>query len=123
MNLHGLAAGIGAVNPSLTATIKTANGYTTAADGTTTPIYTTATGPVQVQALTGKDLQHLNNLNIQGVSRKAYCYGNVNGVVRASSKGGDLLTLADGTVWKVANVFESWPDWSAVGLAQQVVGQ
>lgn len=123
MNLHGLAAGIGAVNPSLTATIKTATGYTTAADGTTAPIYTTATGPVQVQALSGKDLQHLNALNIQGVSRKAYCYGNVNGVIRASSKGGDLLTLADGTVWKVATVFESWPDWSAVGLTQQVVGQ
>jgi len=123
VNLHGLASGIQAVNPSILATFRTANGYTTGADGTTTPIYTTATGPVQVQALTGKDLQHLNNLNIQGVSRKGYCYGNVNGVVRASSKGGDTITLADGTLWKVATVFESWPDWSAVGLALQVVGQ
>ena len=72
------------------------------------------------QALAAKDIQHLNGLNIQGVTRKAYCYGAVNGVVRASSKGGDLLTLPDGTIWLVAVVFESWPDWSAVGLTQQV---
>ena len=120
MNLHGLAStATGAVYPPVLATIKTATGYTTAADGKQTPTYTTASGLVSIQALAGRDLQHLNGLNIQGVTRKAYCYGNVNGIIRASSKGGDLLALPDGTVWKVVLVFETWSDWSAVGLSQQ----
>ena len=120
MNIHGLASCCtGAVNPSVVATIKTSTGATTNADGSQTPTYTTATGMVNVQALAAKDIQHLNGLNIQGVTRKAYCYGNVNGIIRASGKGGDVLTLPDGTIWKVGNVFESWPDWSAVGLIEQ----
>ena len=122
MNLHGLASGcIGAVNPPVVATIQTSTGSTPSPDGSgkRIPTFATATGLVNVQALSGKDLQHLNGLDIQGVTRKAYCYGAINGVVRASNKGGDKLTLADGTIWKVATVFESWPDWSAVGLSQQ----
>jgi hypothetical protein len=121
MNLHGLASNCtGAVNPSVVATIRTSTGSTPQADGSLVPTYATATGLVNVQGLSGKDIQHLNGLNIQGVTRKAYCRGDVNGVVRASGQGGDLLTLPDGTIWLVATVFESWPDWSAVGLAQQV---
>jgi hypothetical protein len=121
MNLHGLASSCtGAVNPDVEATIKTSTGSTPNPDGTLTPTYATATGLVNIQALAAKDIQHLNGLNYQGVEKKAYCYGAVNGIVRASNKGGDLLTLLDGTIWLVGPVFESWPDWSAVGLTQQV---
>jgi hypothetical protein len=120
MNLHGLASScIGAVNPDVEATIKTSTGNTPNPDGTLTPTYATATGLVNIQALSGKDLQHLNGLGIQGVTRKAYVRGAINGIVRASQQGGDLLTLPDGTIWLVTIVFESWPDWSAVGLTQQ----
>jgi len=121
MNLHGLASNCaGAVNPSVVATIRTSTGSTPQADGSLVPTYATATGLVNVQGLSGKDIQHLNGLNIQGVTRKAYVKGDLNGVVRASGQGGDLLTLPDGTIWLVATVFESWPDWSAVGLIQQL---
>jgi hypothetical protein len=121
MNLHGLASSCtGAVNPSVVATIRISTGSTPQPDGSLLPTYAPATGMVNVQALSGKDLQHLNGLGIQGVTRKAYCRGDINGVVRASGSGGDLLTLPDGTIWLVATVFESWPDWSAVGLIQQL---
>ena len=120
MNLHGLASScIGAVNPSVQATIRTSTGSTPNPDGTLTPTYATATGLVNVQPLSGRDLQHLSGLNIQGVTRKAYIRGAINGLVRASNQGGDLLTLPDGTIWLVTTVFETWPDWSAVGLTQQ----
>lgn len=123
MNVHGLALGAtGAVNPPVLATIQTSTGSTTNADGTQTPVYTTASGLVQVQGLSGRDIQHLNGLNIQGVTRKAYCFGDVNGIIRASGKGGDVLTLLDGSIWKVGVVFESWTTWSAVGLIQQANG-
>jgi hypothetical protein len=120
MNLHGLAAGTRAVTPAVVATIQTSTGYSTAADGTQAATYATASGPVDVQALSGKDIAHLNGQNIQGVERKAYCYGAVNGIIRTSGKGGDRLIFPDGTIWLVVNVFETWPDWSAVGLTQQV---
>ncbi len=120
MNLHGLASpAVGAVNPPVLATIQTSTGSTVATDGSVTPTFTTANGLVNVQALSGKDIQHLNGLNVQGVTRKAYCYGTVNGIIRASGKGGDKITMPDGTIWKVGTVFETWPDWSAVGLIQQ----
>ena len=121
MNLHGLALGAtGAVNPAVLTTIKSSTGSTPNPDGTRTPTYSTATGLVDVQALSGRDLVHLNGLNIQGVTRKAYCFGDVNGVIRATGAGGDLLVLPDASIWLVRLVFETWPDWSAVGLSQQV---
>ena len=82
--------------------------------------FRTAEGLVGIQALAAKDIQHLNGLQLQGVTRKGYCYGAINAIVRASGKGGDLITCPDGTVWLVRNVFESWPGWTAVGLTQQV---
>jgi len=121
MNVHGLASCCtGAVHPPVLATIRTSTGATGLPSGKRVPTYTTTTGPVSIQALAGKDIQHLNGLGLQGVTRKAYCYGAVNGIIRASGQGGDLLTLPDGTIWKVATVFETWPDWCAVGLSQQV---
>lgn len=113
------------VNPNLTIDLLRSDGYTTAANGKQAPAFLTLSGAAQVQGLAAKDLQHMNNLNIQGVLRKVYLYGNWMGVVRSDAKGGDVLVFPQAPgmpdqQWKVVTVFETWPDWCAVGVVLQV---
>lgn len=121
MNLHGLvASAISVVNPRVTAVLEISNGSTPTPDGRRIPCYLDP-WPVeaQVQALGYKDIQQVSSLNLQGVRRKIYFYGDVNGLVRVSQQGGDLVTLPDGTVWLVAMVLEQWPDWCSVAVTLQ----
>ncbi len=115
MNLHAIVRGaITTVNPDVVATYRRSTGYTTAADGRQVPAYTDVPNvPVQVQALSFQDLQHLSGLNIQGVRRALYLYGTAMGVVRNLQRGGDLFVFApgilpEGTTWLVAHVIEQW---------------
>lgn len=129
MNLHGIVSGvIGTVNPFVPVTLQQSTGYTTASDGDRTPTYSASSQSVQVQALTAKEIQHLDGLNIQGVLRKAYLNGDWRGVYRATNQGGDLMQFAavagvpaslQGTTWKVVQVFETWPDWCALAIQLQ----
>lgn len=115
MNLHGLVSGaIGAVNPHVSASIDLSTGYTTNPDGSRVPTYQTVTGTAQVQALTYKDLEQVDGLNLNGEARGIYFYGDIQGVVRAKTKGADVITLSDGPnagKWLVVQVLETWPDW------------
>ncbi len=126
MNLHQIARGaITRVNDDIAATYLKAKGSNTLASGKRVPTYD-APLPVriQVQPVTGSDIERLNNLGIQGILRKVYDYGNQCGIVRVDEKGGDLLQFpqvpgADVNDWKVVSVAETWPDWSAVIVALQ----
>jgi hypothetical protein len=73
----------------------------------------------QVQQLTTRDLMHLDALNIQNSTRKMYLNGHVDAIVRMSDKGGDLISIANGTVWLTTAVLERWPDWCAVAMTLQ----
>ena len=123
MNLHSIVAPIiAAVNPMISATWQQSDGtYTTSASGQRTPNYTT-TGNVQlqVQALSARDLAHLDGLNIQNVTRKVWANGSLQGVNRTTGQGGDLLTFG-GQVWLVTLVFETWSQdgWCSAGLTLQ----
>ena len=120
MNLHAIAkVGINAVNPYITVTIRQSTGYATNADGSRTPSYTTASYSGEVQPLQYQDLLKLDALNITGIRRKLYIDGAYNAVLRPADKGGDLVTLPDGTVWLVVFIFEQWPDWCSVCLTAQ----
>lgn len=130
MNLHGIVSGvIGTVNPFVPVTLQQSAGtYDTALDGSRTPHYNASPQSVQVQALSAKEIQHLDGLNIQGVLRKAYLNGDWRGVYRATNQGGDLMQFAavagvpaslQGTTWKVVQVFETWPDWCALAIQLQ----
>lgn len=125
INVRGMAnTAIQVVNANITIPLLRSKGYTVGANGKQVPTYDTLSGPAQVQALGPKDLQHVNALNLQNVSRKVYLYGNWMGVVRADEKGGDLLKfpqVPDGPAqdWKVVTVFETWPTWAAVGVVLQ----
>lgn len=130
MNLHNVVRGqIPVVNPDIAGVWRRSAGSTTAADGTRTSLFTDTLVQLQVQAVSARDVWQLSNLNIQGVSRVAYMYGNPQGVVRVDVKGGDLLLfpqVLDGPVqtWLVAAVLETWaPDavgWGKVALSLQV---
>lgn len=73
----------------------------------------------QVQPLSYKDIEHVDSLNIGGYRRAIYISGRLDALVRMNQKGGDLVILADGTVWLVATVLEQWPDWVKVAATLQ----
>jgi hypothetical protein len=121
VNLHNVVSGIiQAVNPSLQLSVRVSTGYATNADGSRTPTYA-APQLVwgDVQALQFTDITQLDALNIQGERRKIYINGEVDGLVRADRKGGDLITTPNGEVWLVAVVLEYWADWCSVAVTLQ----
>lgn len=62
----------------------------------------------QVQPMTWRDIQMLDGLNLQGTRKAIYLNGHVDGLVRNQNKGGDLISLPDGSVWLVAQVLEDF---------------
>lgn len=129
MNLHGIVRGaIQSVNPDMTAMYYQSSGSTTGADGSRVPTYVNTTVQIQVQAETGKDLMHESFLNLQGVKRSVYMFGNTQGANRPDVQGGDLIAFPEvrgGTakLWLVAIVLETWsPDvagWCKLGVVLQ----
>jgi hypothetical protein len=121
VNLHQIVAGaVGAVNPLVPCDLRLSVGYTIMPDGSQAPQYAAFAGVLcQVQELTSRDLRQLDALNIQGSMRSIYLNGQWFGVVRVGARGGDLLTMADGTVWLVTAVLEIWPDWTKISVTLQ----
>lgn len=130
MNLHSIVRrAIGTVNPDIAGTWRENTGAQETPDGRTVPAYTDHPGiPMQVQALSGKDLQHEAFVSMQGVKRSVYVQGNVQGVARPDGSGGDRLVFpADrggaSREWLVVVVLETWtPDsagWCKVGVVLQ----
>lgn len=115
MNLHGIAAPmIGVVNPFVAAHLVASTGYSTSADGTVTPSYAApVVVQVQAQELSFKELQHANNLNLQGILKSIYCPGTVRAVDRVSGTGGDKIVIGGDTYLAVA-ISEQWPEWCRV---------
>lgn len=118
MNLHGIVRGaITSVNPDMTGIWRQSAGATIATGGRTSPNYIDHEDMrFQVQALSGRDLQHANFLSMQGVKRSVYMFSDAQGVNRPNAEGGDLLIFPEHVggpprVWLVAQVFETWtPD-------------
>jgi hypothetical protein len=126
MNLHGIVRGaITTVNPDIVAAWSASNGNTVGADFSQTPGYAAPVNiKIQSQALSGKDLRHAEFLNLQGVLRTVYMYGNKQGIFRPEQLGGDLLAfplVPNGPVlnWKIVEVGETWPDWCRVTVCLQ----
>jgi hypothetical protein len=124
MNLNNIVSGvISSVNPWMTIGIQSSTGYTVNPDGTQVPTYNNYTMPGQVQALQYNDLMQVSSLNIQGERRALYLNGSWDGVVRADGKGGDVITLPDGSKWLVVFLFEDWSlndGWVKLCITRQV---
>ncbi len=83
-------------------------GYTYQPDGTRVPAYGSPVSAIaQVQALTYTDLRQLDGLNITGIRRAMYLYGDVEAIVRVAQQGGTLIQFA-GQTWLVVQVAENW---------------
>jgi hypothetical protein len=134
LNLHAVVRpAINAVNPDLYGTWQQSTGATSQTNFKRTPNFTTFTNvPMQVQAMSGGDLQKVNYLNLEKVTRAVYLYGNPQGVVRVDAKGGDLLLFpqllgGDIYTWLVFNVLEPWTSsiegggWTKVAVVLQDV--
>ena len=125
MNLRLLANRLTQVtNPNIQINWVQSNGYTTNDAGKRTPKTITLTVDAQVQALSATDLKHIDGLNINGVMRSVYLYGNAAGVVRADQIGGDILVFPEAPNccnknWLITQVMETWPDWCHVIVTLQ----
>lgn len=121
MNLRGIAnSATRAINPNVPLIVQVSMGYSTAPNGKRTPAYYPAvTVQGQVQALSNREIQHLDALNIQDAKNAIYINGQINGLVREENKGGDLITDPQGRVWLVVLVIENWPDWCKVAVTRQ----
>lgn len=113
------------VNPNIEINWIQSTGYTTNDAGKRTPTTQTLTVCAQIQALSATDLQHVDGLNLTGVMRSVYLYGNAAGVVRADQIGGDILVFPEvpgGTdkKWLVTHVMETWDTWCHVIVTLQV---
>ena len=125
MNLRGLANKYTRLtNNNIQVNRVQSTGYVTNDAGKRVPTSFTLTVDAQVQALSTSDLQHIDGLNITGVMRTVYLYGNAAGVVRADQIGGDILRFPEvpnGTIrnWLITQVVETWPDWCHVIVTLQ----
>jgi len=124
MNLNAVAGPIcAAVNDWVTAWMQQSQGYTTNLDGSRVPAYGPLTPmTVQIQALQYNDLMQVSGLNITGIRHAMYINGSWEAVVRSQQEGGDLVTLADGSVWLIVFLFENWArtgGWSKVCITLQ----
>jgi hypothetical protein len=124
VNLHSIVAGaIAAVNPRVTGQYQQSNGTQTLASGKRVPDYLAATPiTVQLQALTYKDLVQVDGLNLNGQAHAMYVSGDIEAVVRQDNKGGDIITLPDGSIWLVVHVLENWQltsGWAKVAVVRQ----
>lgn len=126
INVHVAANNaVQAVNSDVVGTFYASTGFVVNASKKQVPSYAAGVNvPMQIQAVSARDLQHTERLNIEGLVRSVHMYGNTQGVVRVSQLGGDLLYFKDiptGTlrVWKVVKVMETWPDWCRVIVSMQ----
>lgn len=126
MNLRAIAnQATQRINPNINILWKVSNGYTTSSDGSRVPVYIERNVIGQVQAVSGEALKHIDGLNISGVMRSVYVYGDMQAVVRESQKGGDRLVFKqtpqskEASEWKVVHVIETWPDWCQVIVVLQ----
>ena len=120
MNLQAITGNIiASVNPVTTGSVRMSAGYTMLSSGEQVPAYAPSiVAQLQIQALSGRDLAHMDNLNIQGVMRAIYLQGNWEGIDRPENKGGDLIDV-NGQTWLIMQVLESWPDWTKVAVVLQ----
>jgi hypothetical protein len=115
MNLHSIVRGaINSVNADRPALYLASTGNTVNADFSQTPSYAPGLPVrVQIQPLDKEGLRHIDRLNMTGVFRTVYMFGNTQGIVRVQAKGGDLLqfsTFQGEAVqnWKVVEPAGPW---------------
>lgn len=123
MNIRGMAnAATSAINANIAAALEVYTGLTTAASGRRTPTYAAPVAiTVQMQALTKKEIEHLDALNISNAESTVYANRQLSGIDRTTQSGGDILTIA-GEKWLVVAVLEGWvgSGWCKAAISRQM---
>jgi hypothetical protein len=106
LNLHQIVRGsIQAVAADFQAVYLPSAGVYIAPDGTREPSYQPPRVVwIQAQPPTGRDLQHINMLNMQGIFRTIFMYSNPQAINRVNALGGDLFRFGQ---WQPREVFDS----------------
>ncbi len=122
IDLFNVARGqVSVVNAPVLVNVKRSLGYTTASDGTRTPIYNTIVGiKADVQPMTNQDLHQVDGLNMGGEKTAMYLSGELLGVLRAGQNGGDVVQFQDGKEYLVVLVLEQWANWVKVAAVRQI---
>lgn len=122
MNLRNIANRFtSTVNPNITVQRHAYSGRSLSPSGKPTASYADPAPLVaQVQALTKKEVEHIDNMNLSPCDRAAYVNGQVNAFDRVAQTGGDLLEF-EGKLWLVMAILEGWTTagWTKVALVQQ----
>lgn len=133
MNLRGIAnRATRAVNPNIAGLALISTGYATGANGKQVASYAPPVPvTIQAQALTKKEVEHLDNLNISNAVRAIYSSLQLSGVDRVTKSGGDIVRFADpmgsqaGVVfdWLVVATLEEWGSagWGKYAVSRQAV--
>ncbi len=115
LNLHAMVRGvINGVNPDIQALWLQSTGNMVNSNFQQVPSYANGVKVrIQAQPPSGRDLQHINFLNLQGVFRTVYMYSDPDSIVRVTAKGGDLLQFPQfagepNDTWLIVQVSEKW---------------
>lgn len=125
MNLRNMANRVtSAINPNLSVQHRPYAGYSTLGTGKVAVTYGAARPLVaQVQALTKKEIEHIDNMNLSPCDRAAYVNGQLQAYDRVEQTGGDFLYF-ENRWWKVMAILEGWTTagWCKVALVGQLQG-
>ncbi len=116
MNLNAIAGGVvSAISPPVVLKIQISTGPgKTGSDGGRSPTYADPVyAPGNLCPMSYTDIVQADGMQIQGVRSKLYINAQIEGLVRSKNRGGDLVTLPDGSVYKVALILEAWPNWTS----------
>ena len=106
IDLYDIAASLTeAVNPFTRAILRVYEGEDDSINRN--PIYRDVSVDIEVQALSGSDLQHLENLSQTSEMRAVYIRGPLSPLSAPRKLGGDLL-IFDGRTWLVTQLLEEW---------------
>jgi len=115
LNLHGTVRGaIRTVNQDIPAAYLGSTGYTVDSGGRQIPSYAESVPVlIQVQPPWGRDLRHIDYLNIQGTIRTVFLYSDPQAIVRVNAQGGDRLQFPQFVGqpvddWLIVYVAETW---------------
>lgn len=123
MNLRAIAnRATSAVNPNISVQWRRYEGYDIGPNGKASIAYADPVPVVaQVQALSKKDVEHLDAMNLSTCERAAYVNGQLQAFDRLAGTGGDMLYF-ENQWWKVMAILEGWTSagWARVALTAQM---
>lgn len=131
MNLRAIAnRATSRINPNVPATLYRSTGWTKDASYRQVPSYGAPEAiTVQVQALTQKELEHLDRLNISNGQASLFINTQLSSVDRPSQSGGDKVAFGSdapaalrGQTWLVVAVLEGWvgSGWCKAAITSQM---